>query len=356
MFRIEALPAEFGDSLWIEYGSPSKPRRILIDCGTKAVYKNTLRARVEALKPSDRHFELFIVSHIDVDHIGGAIDFITESVALGVTFGDIWFNGYKQLQEASAFLGALQGEDMTALLEDMKLPWNKQFRKSSRESAVMVKNTGKPPQKILEGGMALTLLLPTPKQLADLIPDWEDTCKSAGIIPGAGRRPGKPRRGKVPTMLGELPVDVLAETKFTPDRAKPNGTSIAVMAEFEGKRMLLAADAFAPVLLSSVARLGEPEPLKVDAFKMAHHGSRNNTNIELVKAVRCNNWIVSTNGKQFEHPDPEAIARVVKYGTEGQTILFNYRTKFNDMWDSKMLRKKYGFSTRYSNEGVVLEL
>jgi hypothetical protein len=94
----------------------------------------------------------------------------------------------------------------------------------------------------------------------------------------------------------------------------------------------------------------------VDAFKLAHHGSRNNTNVDLVKAVKCNHWIVSTNGKQFEHPDPEAIARVVKYGTKDQTVLFNYRTKFNDMWDSKGLKKKYGFATRYPEEGLVLDL
>lgn len=351
MLRIEALPTEFGDSLWIEYGSSLKPRRVLVDCGTKIVYKNALRARIEALDPTDRHFDLFIISHIDIDHIGGAIDFVADSSALGVTFGDIWFNGYKQLQAASTFLGALQGEDLTALLEDMHLPWNTHFA----GSPVMVRDTGELPRKELEGGMTLTLLSPTPKQLVDLISEWETTCSNAGIIPGGGRRPSK-RQRKAPTMLGEVPVDILAETKFTPDRAKPNGTSIAVLAEFEGKRMLLAADAFAPVLLSSMVRLEATQPLKVDVFKLAHHGSRNNTNIELVKAVTCKNWIISTNGKQFEHPDPEAIARVVKYGTRDQTVCFNYRTKFNDMWDSKALKKKYGFATQYASEGLALEL
>ena len=316
----------------------------------------SLRPRIEALTPSDRHFELFIVSHIDVDHIGGAIDFIRESAKLGVTFGDIWFNGYKQLQEASSFLGALQGEDLTALLDDMKLPWNKWFRENTAGSAVVVNNTGNLPQPVLDGKIKLTLLSPTPKQLLNLMPKWERTCKDAGIIPGEGRRPTERRRGKAPMMLGELPVDLLAETKFTPDRARPNGTSIAVMMELEGKRAIFAADAFAPVLLSSLARLEQPAPLELDAFKIAHHGSRNNTNINLVKAVKCKNWIISTNGKQFDHPDQEAIARVVKYGSKNQTLLFNYRTVFNDMWDSEMLRDKYDFATIYPRNGVELDL
>ncbi len=351
MLNIEALPAEFGDSLWIEYGATRKPRRVLIDCGTKMVYKNALRARIEALAPADRHFELFIISHVDIDHIGGALDFVADSSALGVSFGDIWFNGYRQLQAASTFLGALQGEDLTALLQDMQLPWNKHFA----GSAVMVKKTGPLPRKVLEGGMAVTLLSPTPKQLAELIPEWETSCADAGITPGAGRRPGK-RRTRAPAMLGAVPVDLLADTKFTPDRARPNGTSIAVLAEYKGKRMLLAADAFAPVLLASMARLDATRPLKLDAFKLAHHGSRNNTSIDLIKAVSCKNWIISSNGKQFEHPDPEAIARVVKHGTRDQTLCFNYRTKFNEMWDSKALKNKYGFATRYAPDALALAL
>jgi beta-lactamase superfamily II metal-dependent hydrolase len=354
MLKIEALPAEYGDSIWIEYGSRTQPQRILIDCGTKEVYKKTLRQRIQTLAPSDRHFEVFIVSHIDVDHIGGAIDFIAESKTLGVTFSDIWFNGYKQLQEMNTFLGALQAEELTALLEDpeMELPWNKHFS----SSAVVVKDTGELPRIELNGGMTLTVLSPTPKQLTDLIPEWEETCKSAGIIPGSGKISAKSTRKKSPTMLGDPLVEVLAKTRFTPDKAKPNGTSIAVLAEYEDKRMLLAADAFAPVLISSLARIPKPKPLEIDVFKMAHHGSQKNTNNDLIQSVKCKNWIISTNGKKFEHPDQVAIARVIKYGEKNQTLLFNYRTGFNDMWDNELLKAKYDYATHYPSSGLVLEL
>ncbi len=33
MLRLEALPARYGDCLWIEYGSGDNLRRILIDAG-----------------------------------------------------------------------------------------------------------------------------------------------------------------------------------------------------------------------------------------------------------------------------------------------------------------------------------
>jgi len=351
MFKIDVLPAEFGDSLWIEYGSAAKPSRILIDCGTKSVYKKALKARIEALKPKDRRFELFVVSHVDIDHIGGAIDFVRDSRALGVTFGDVWFNGYKQLIAASNMLGAPSGEDLTALLEDMKLPWNKAFK----GKPVALKPTGALPAIELAGKMRITLLSPLLQQLVDLIPEWEAACKDAKIKPGQGRRPKRPG-GRGPVMLGDPPVEALASEKFTSDRAAPNGSSIALLAEFGGKRAILAADAHVPTLLSSLKRLGKGKPQKVDAFKVSHHGSRNNTSVELVESVECRKWIVSTNGKQFEHPDQQAIARIVKHGTPGQTLYFNYETKFNDMWKSARLARDFKFSALYEEKARTVVL
>ncbi len=77
MFDIELLPAGHGDSLWIEYGDPEAPSRFLIDCGPQKTYK-VLRQRFEALSAKDRDFDLFVLTHIDADHIGGAIPFFKD--------------------------------------------------------------------------------------------------------------------------------------------------------------------------------------------------------------------------------------------------------------------------------------
>lgn len=352
VLRIEVLPAEFGDSLWIEYGAARRPRRILVDCGTQAVYRDALRGRIEALAPRDRHFELFVVTHVDVDHIGGAVDLLAESRQLGVTFGDIWFNGYRHL--AAGRRGALQGEDLTAHIEGMALPWNASFA----GAAVVVPDQGALPGVELAGGMRLTVLSPTPAQLARLLPEWEKACRAAGLVPGAGRRR---LRHRVRALLSRAmeSIDALADRRFVSDSARPNGSSIALLAEYRGRRVVLAADALAPVLLTSLQRLAGRDPLRVDAFKLPHHGSRNNTNIELVRAVVCPHWIVSTNGKLFQHPDRECIARVAKYGSRGKTIHFNYLTRFNEMWKARLLARRFDFTARYpaaGEQGIALDL
>jgi len=344
VLRIEALPAEYGDSIWIEYGSARRPRRILVDCGTQAVYREALRSRIESLKPQDRHFELFVVTHVDVDHIGGAVDLLAESRRLGVTFGDIWFNGYRHL--AAGRRGPLQGEDLTAHIEGMALPWNASFG----GGPVVVPESAALPTVELAGGMRLTVLSPMPAQLAGLLPEWEKACRAAGLVPGSGRRR---LRHRVRALLSRAmeSIDALADRRFVSDSARPNGSSIALLAEYRGRRVVLAADALAPVLVSSLRRLTGGGALRVDAFKLPHHGSRNNTNIELVRAVACPHWIVSTNGKLFQHPDRECIARVAKYGTPGKTIHFNYLTRFNEMWQARLLARRYDFTVRYPSAG-----
>jgi beta-lactamase superfamily II metal-dependent hydrolase len=372
MFRIHLLPAEFGDAIWIEYGPAADRHRILIDCGTSSVYP-TLRKRILDLPEDDRRFELFVVTHVDVDHIGGAIDLLKEREQLGVSFGEIWFNGYVHLTPGGVMsgpddediLGPLQGEELTQLVvANGANRWNAVVK----GGALVVPESG-PVRAFpaLPGGMKLTLLSPTQRQLDRLKPVWEAACRKAGIVPGGATAQDSSRLDEVEEaeeeedILGEPDVGQLAGSRFKPDSARPNGTSIALLAEYAGRRVLLAADAYAPVLIDSLSRLpsNRSDPLALDGVKMSHHGSRGNTSVELVRAVKCSNWLVSTNGKQFKHPDREAIARVIRHAGGGVKLHFNYRTDFNDMWAASGLRRRHGYETRYPSNagaGIVVDV
>ena len=87
--------------------------------------------------------------------------------------------------------------------------------------------------------------------------------------------------------------------------------------------------------------------LQLDAFKMPHHGSRRNLSREIVEAVDCPRFLVSTDGSRFGHPDPEALARVIKFGGERPELIFNYRTEKTLAWKKPAWMKKYGYSVRY---------
>ena len=241
-FDIEMLPAQHGDSLWIEYGDASATHRWLVDCGT-APTAAELRRRVELLPKKDRRFELLVLSHIDADHIGGVLPFLNE-VKKGMRFGDVWFNGWRHL---SGQLGAKQGEMFSSALQDLNLPWNQW-----RQGQAIVVEGGDLPEHTLPGGMKLTLLSPRREQLAKLAPAWARELKKAGLVPGAHVDYSSFLRGTPSTSTD---VDKLADTPFAGDAAAPNGSSIALLAEFGGASALLGADAHAPVVVESVRKL-----------------------------------------------------------------------------------------------------
>jgi beta-lactamase superfamily II metal-dependent hydrolase len=336
-FDITMLPAGHGDSLWIEYGDRSSRHRLLIDCGTQQTSRELLR-RVEALPERERRLELFVMSHIDSDHIGGALPFF-KAVRQGLQFGDVWFNGWRHV---SGRLGAKQGEMFSTALMDLELPWN-----AWRDGAAIVLDSADLPVCELPGGMRLTLLSPGVGQLKKLAPVWSREMKKYGLVPGSRVDYSRFLKGTPSTSTD---VDALADAAFAPDAGVPNGTSIALLAEFGGATALFAADAHAPVLtdsLKTLLRTRGAGRLTLDAFKVSHHASQNNLSTELLQLVDCQRYLVSTNGNHFCHPDRQAIARVIKYGGNRPALVFNYRSRYNDVWERPNLQEQYRYTAHY---------
>ena len=353
MLRIEMLPAGHGDCLWIEYGDPKAPRRVLIDGGATGTYKRALRERLRNLPRDTRRFELLVVTHIDADHITGILDLL-EDKETGFQAKDIWFNAYRHLpDEKPETLGPVQGERLTDVLVKPGVTWNGEFKKA----AIVVPADGELPRVELEGGLILTLLSPTPGKLADLKPEWEKEVRKAGLDPNQPR-PGEVESPEGFELLGAPDVEALAAEAFSEDTAKANGSSIAMLAEFEGRRLLLTGDAHPGIMTAAIKRLAGGSRLAVDACKLPHHGSKANVNRQFLQALDCKQWLFSTNGAYFRHPDRQAVARVIKWGGTQPELSFNYRTKYNSVWDGKPLRERHGYKVSYpapDAEGIVLE-
>jgi hypothetical protein len=287
------------------------------------------------------------LSHIDSDHIGGALP-LFKAVKRGLRFGDVWFNGWRHV---SGQLGARQGEMFSTAIQDFELPWN-----VWRNGGSIVADSDELPRHVLPGGMQLTLLSPTRAQLEKLRPVWTRELKRYGLEPGARVDYSRFLKG-TPSTIDDAAVlsdiDGLADAPFNGDNGAPNGTSIALLAEFGGASVLLAADAHAPVLVASIQKLirerGVPR-LAVDLFKVSHHGSQNNVSAELIQLLDCSRYLISTNGDHFYHPDRQAIARIFKYGGDRKQLFFNYQNRLNQVWGDAALdavRQQYNCSTFY---------
>ena len=348
--RLSLLPARYGDCLWLECRSRAGTRRVVVDGGTTAAAPR-LRARIAALPASERHIDLFVVSHVDADHIGGALDVLRRPPP-GLTLGDVWFNDRRHLPRRR---GAAQGQQLAALLDDMpdRHPWNVSFGGDA------VATSGEGAWRVIEldWGATVTVLSPTPEKLAKLAVEWDRTVRDARAGVPSDEEPQPVTRSVRRASLAEL-----AATPSRRDRTAPNGSSIAMLVEHGGRSVLLAADAHPDVLTPAVralARSRGEERLRVDAVKLPHHGSQANVTVELLESLASRRWLFSTNGDRFGHPDAAAVARVILHGGRRPTLCFNYRSPTTRRWGSEALVNRHAYGTVYPasrGAGLTIEL
>lgn len=324
MLTLEALPAREGDCLILSYGDSSEGlRHVVVDAGHSSTGKALAARLIEA---GIVRIEALIVTHVDADHIEGTVDFL-KAVAGVVEIGDVWFNGWKHLVELETF-GAAQGEDLTALIE--QLPWNR----VSGGRAIRVADDGAPVVlPAFAGGLEMTVLSPDRKKLAKMAPVWERECRKAGIVPGEGRHDAETAAVGFEALGGDVPT--LAATVTKDDTAVANGTSITLLAKYGEKAILLGADSHPDILTSSLKRLGNGARVPLDLMKVPHHGSQANVTAALLAAVDCKEFLISTDGSKFGHPDDVAVARIVASRTDGTRLWFNYRRPRTTAWEAR---------------------
>lgn len=361
--RVEMLPALHGDCLFVEYGDARRTRRLLVDGGPIGAY-GALEQRLAQLPAGDRRFELIVLSHVDTDHIDGLVRLFANPRPWPFVVKDVWFNGWRHLEQAHGLLGGRQGEYFSALLarrlDDDQ--WNGAFG----GQAVVVQDEGPLPARELAGGMLLTLLSPTPKKLDKMRAAWRKDIAGAfepGDLDAAWQQLATqtrylPRKG----LLGSTPeLDELLKKQSKPDNAAANGSSIAFLAEFGGKSCLFLADAHPDAVCASLRRLLAArglERLAVDAVKLAHHGSKGNTTDALMALIDSPRFLFSSNGAQFGHPDREAVQRVIARSAHpAPTLYFNYLSERNREWQSAQLQAQLAYKAVYpdgENQSMVV--
>ncbi len=392
MFRIEMLPAAHGDCLWIEWGKKSEVYRLLIDGGPGHTY-HYLRERLLHLPKSERIFELLVITHIDSDHIEGVIRLLQDAPALGVVFKRIWFNGYKELNYVEdpigAPLGAIHGEYLSLLIEEYKKTMNlPNILNLDLPNSYAGFNLDKDqfPSITLSGDLNLTLMGPTDTELLKLKDRWDDELVLAEVEHGDEKslrdKLLKNKRLKpLGDVLGDEEIieddeqyewpdddgldmadDVLGgrSEKFGSDTSAANASSIVLLADYEGHRVLLAGDAHPVVLETSIERwleLNEASKMALDVFKIPHHGSMNNITEELLKKLSCRNYLISTSGALFRHPHTKTIDLLLSTHNHRAKprLHFNYRSLSNTEWSDKARQKIEKYLAFYP-EGVSVIL
>lgn len=311
---VTFLPAFNGDCILISFkDSVGSPRNILIDGGTPATYPKGLKNMYQRL---EGNIDLLVVTHIDDDHIGG-IKKMFEDTRLNLSkIKKVWFNSggllnhyFGENEEKSRAVAIVPNN-----IEDVSLhQGNVLEAKLDKLPNVWVKKIIKKGDKVDVHDCMIDVLSPNEKTLSKLNTSWEtETDISVNVS----------RRGHDDF---DTDIDVLIKKTFKEDTGIPNGSSIAFLLEYQGIKGLLLGDAYPSVVAASLKEMGfsKDNKLKLDFVKVSHHASKGNTSPELLEIIRCDKFIVCTNGQKHGLPDKEAIARIIASQPEC-SIYFNY--------------------------------
>ncbi|MCF8581683.1 hypothetical protein L2X67_17895 [Enterobacter ludwigii] len=360
MFSIQMLPAREGDAILVRWGEEHSPYQMLVDMGVEETGKE-FNDKISGLPDTQRTFEAVVVTHIDADHIGGFLSCFVDCDEPCAIVKDFWFNGYMHLdgrRSSSSLegLGAVQAERLTTWLSTQ--PWNDCY-----DGGSVCRSEGEPLKVIeLAGGMKVTVLGPTMQRLEKLKPEWDKEINKA-----LQKKQKKLSVPNLESMGASLPLEIpdaqslkfLAKQRPLRDTKAANGSSIVLLLEYDGKKVLLAGDAFAEDLVDAILVLSSEFPLKLEAFKVPHHCSRGNISKQLIEAVDCTNWLISTDGSRHKHPDDEGIASILLHRTtDFVNLVFNVTSDYNSKWSNTEWKQCFRYSANYGSkeDGYLLNL
>ena len=248
-----------------------------------------------------------------------------------------------------------QGEEFTEAIDrdDRPFAWNRE-RSAAATPGPIVTDGVHHPGGDAGGWAAAHRLTPTERGLEKLARHWRSALADRKEMLGRAR----PEPVDRPVCRFDLAALARSGPRHRPQRAQPEQHRTA--RRVRRPAVLFTGDAHADELVASIRTLqtsrgAEGVPLRLDALKLSHHGSAGATTEELLDAIDCQNFLVSTDGGIFYHPDRAAIARVLVHRRRAEapvTLHFNHRSEFNGLWDDPGLRDRYRYDTVYPGSEV----
>lgn len=284
--EIRTEKAFDGECIWIIYGMENKTN-IIIDSGPAKFSRGFINL-MNKIKDSKEEVDLLILTHIHDDHIGGFKKYIS-SHDCGI-IKNIWVNGddefyYKNQLHSPKNIGKLVG-------------------------AIRDKNCNIT-TPVLEGRVEKF----REARITVLTPTNENMMKVAEEIGKASAHSKK--------KIDLRDIDEIKDDDgFEPDTSDINKASISFILSYENKNIAFLGDAHAECIIEGMNKHWSKE--KIHLVKLPHHGSKKNVNLDLLKKLNCDQYIICHKNQVYK----ETLARIMKFN-DTANIYCNY-----DWWSN----------------------
>ncbi|MGG4330408.1 MBL fold metallo-hydrolase [Priestia megaterium] len=384
MITVRMYPAKNGDCFLISLGEQEK-KHILIDCGYTETYEKFLKRDLIKINQAGEKLNLMIITHIDKDHILGAIKFIEDNNKNKfICIDEVWHNSYRHLQENKTEdyklskqeedilkgqislgksyierasqegvdhteISMRQGSTLGALLLKGNYEWNSSFM----GKAVALENK----KKVKIEDITINILSPNKSKLSKLEKRWIKELKSKKwnfkinenelfddayefmLLMDEELTIEHSEVSRREKKVGKIAIEEALKVKTPLDNSEVNGSSIGILLQFNERKMLFLGDAHPDIICKSLEDLKESS---FDLVKIPHHGSKKNMTTELANLLKSKIFLVSTNGGRHLHPDIESIAKIISLNpVEHKKIYFNYETNLLKQIDKEQILKNF---------------
>ncbi|MBP7283314.1 MAG: MBL fold metallo-hydrolase [Leptospiraceae bacterium] len=402
-FYIDVFPARHGDCFVVRSGDGKTKTNILIDGGLWETYDFYLRDYLKAMHSSGESIDLLVVTHIDQDHIEGIIELLKENGQASnpniIEIKEVWFNSLRHLQvdekknvtletesiqnkriehlrnevykpspkKGISQVSQEEGTRLAAILLAGNYNWNTTFN-----GAVCIENA-----KALQGkfsGLELHLLSPDyNKKLKRLKKSWITFLQERKILPlnyqdgdfiddafeyAISLEAKAIYSGISQVNSSQDDLETIYKENEQLDLSRSNGSSIAFILTFKNKNFLFLADGHSKIIENQIKELSKTNPHLSEfvLVKVSHHGSKNNTTKSFLNSISCKNFLITTNGDLFKHPDLHTIIKIGKMKNDSKNIFLNYHCKKLDKDIIQSLEADYKTNIRTFNKEAVFRL
>ena len=304
---IEVLKAQYGDCIFVTVTNDGQEYVIMIDGGLDTTYQERrrrqtgpLKEKLEQLKQAGKHIDLLIITHVDYDHIGGVLKWFNTNFPDEGFVKRVWINDDVKIEDQTNLdNNAAHEASLLKLLARNNVTHENQIV-SGKETAF---DWGK-----------IYVLAPTTE---------DHNRMSDKVSANLDNKENNNYKKNIKNLVAE---------KWSVDHVTPeNDASIAFLLHTnDGENDLFLGDANIDTVMTAIDSLKDFEkPLHCKWVKLSHHGSKNNFKPELLTLVRGENYIFSSNGDCYGHPDKEVAAELIDKTTA--TLWFNYLERGQSM-------------------------
>lgn len=298
-FRINSFGYGLGDCFFVEISNNNSSINILID-GHRKLF-NDFEKMIEDICEID----YIVITHIDADHIQGVIELLeTESFNDKFKNTKIIYNCVSQ-----PYINYKHAEKFEKLVLDREVINTCNDYYFEEENSFLKLWSHKKRKKFkLPNDDCVYLTLLHPNQKCEVNEVYNDYCKKT------------------------------IDGKYQPDSKLVNRYSIAIMIEFNNKRVLFTGDSSVEIIMTKINELNGIDGSKIDLIKIPHHGAENE-NRELVDFAikyKCNKFIVT--GEKIwneKHPNKELL-----YKLNEMNQYLDIYTKIQDLPNLRYIKYK----------------